>query len=177
MNSILKICISILFVHLVCQALKAQQLRNPWSNWDYLIGEWMGDGKGDPGEAKGWFSLKTNLDKNILVRTNHAEFPATKDRPASVHDDLMIVYAGIEGNSAKAIYFDNENHIINYMVSYRNLDSAIILTSEPLENTPRFRFTYKQINDNKIKTIFEIAPPGKPGSFSVYIEGSAHRKE
>ncbi len=154
----------------------AQQITNPWSKWDYLLGEWIGDGKGDPGEAKGWFTLKMDLDKNILVRTNHAEFPATKDRPAANHDDLMIVYAGNDETSAKAIYFDNEKHVINYKVSYNEAENAIILTSDANEGAPRFRFTYKKIDDKKIKTIFEIAPPGKPDSFMVYVEGTAHRK-
>jgi hypothetical protein len=176
MKSTIRISLLTLLCIFINHSLNAQLPANPWSKWDYLIGEWIGDGKGDPGEAKGWFSLKTNLDKNILVRTNHAEFPATNDRPAAVHDDLIIVYAGTSGNSAKAIYFDNEKHVINYSVSYGDVDNAIILTSEAQENAPRFRFTYKRIDEEKIKTIFEIAPPGKPDSFSVYIEGTAHKK-
>ena len=155
---------------------EGQQPANFLSKWDYLLGEWIGDGKGDPGEAKGWFSLKPELDKNILVRTNHAEFPATKDRPAAVHEDLMIVYAGFDKSSAKAIFFDNEKHTINYSVSYKDEENSIILTNDAQEGAPRFRFTYKKINDWKIKTVFEISPAGMPDSFKVYVEGTAHRK-
>lgn len=176
MKSILRITVMSLAFILSSHASNAQQTSNPWSKWDYLLGEWIGDGKGDPGEAKGWFTIKTDLDKNILVRTNHAEFPATKDRPAAVHEDLMIIYAGSDEASAKAIFFDNEKHIINYSVSYNDTENAIILTSGPQEGAPRYRFTYKKIDDRKIMTVFEIAPPGKPDSFKVYIEGTAHRK-
>ena len=154
----------------------AQQTPNPWLKWEYLIGDWIGEGKGDPGEARGWVTLKSDLDNNVLVRTNHAEYPATKDRPAAIHDDLMIIYAGNNETSAKAIYFDNEKHVINYTVTYGDSENAVILTSGAMEGAPRFRFTYKKIDANKIKTVFEIAPPGKPEAFSVYVEGVAHRK-
>jgi len=167
--------IALIFILLAISS-HAQLVSNPWSKWDYLLGEWVGDGKGDPGEGKGWFSLKADLDRNVLVRTNHAEYPATKDRPATNHEDLMIVYAGNNGASAKAIYFDNEKHVINYSVSYNDAGNAIILTSEALEGAPRFRFTYIKIDENKIKTVFEMAPPGKPDAFKVYVEGMAHRK-
>jgi hypothetical protein len=176
MKSILRYTLTAGLFILIVYSSHAQQATNPWSKWDYLLGEWIGDGKGDPGEAKGWFTLKTDLDKNVLVRTNHAEYPATKNRPAAIHEDLMIVYAGNNGASAKAIYFDNEKHIINYTVSYNDAENAIVLTSDVMEGAPRFRFTYKKIDDKNIKTVFEIAPPGKPDSFAIYVEGTAHRK-
>jgi len=176
MNAILRNTLSVFLFMCIFYFSNAQETPNPYSKWDYLLGEWIVDGKGDPGEAKGWFTLKTDLDKNILVRTNHAEFPAIKDRPATTHDDLMIVYAGNDETSAKAIYLDNEKHVINYKVSYNEAENAIILTSDANEGAPRFRFTYKKIDDKKIKTVFEIAPPGKPDSFTVYVEGTAHRK-
>jgi hypothetical protein len=176
MKSILRIStIAILFV-LATQLITAQKASNPWSKWDYLLGDWIGDGTGESGAAKGGFSIKADLDKNILVRTNHVEVAATKDRPASVHDDLMIVYSDNNGTSAKAIYFDNEKHVINYIVTYVESENTIILTSEIKAGAPRFRFTYKKIDDGKIKMLFDIAPPDKPEVFSKYIEGTGHRK-
>jgi hypothetical protein len=176
MKSILRISTIAFLLGLLTQLLTAQQASNPWSKWDYLIGDWVGDGKGEPGEARGGFSIKTDLDKNILVRTNHVEVTATKDRPSGVHDDLMIVYSENKGTSAKAIYFDNEKHVINYIVTYDDRENAIILTSEIKAGSPRFRFTYKKIDDRKISIYFDIAPAGKPEAFSKYIEGTAHRK-
>jgi len=176
----MKLFIQISLLTLLCffpnHSLNAQQTTNLWANWDFLLGDWVADGKGEPGEIKGWFTLKADLDKNVLVRKNLAEYAATKDRPASVHEDLMIVYPGMNGGPARAIYFDNEKHVINYTVSYGESEKAVILTSEGQVGAPRFRFTYKKIDGKKIKTIFEIAPAGKPEAFSVYVEGTAHRK-
>jgi hypothetical protein len=176
MIEIIRNTLSFLLFVSIFYSSNAQQTTNPWSKWDYLLGEWIGDGKGEPGEGKGSFTLTSDLDKNVLVRINHTEYQPTKDRPALNHEDIMIVYSGNTGASAKAIYFDNEKHVINYIISYSDDGNDIILTSEAIEGTPRFRFTYKRIDANKIKTIFEIAPPGNPDAFNVYLEGTAHRK-
>lgn len=57
------------------------------------MGSWTGTGNGDPGKGAGGFSLKPDLQGSVLVRKSHSEYPATQGRPATVHDDLMIVYA------------------------------------------------------------------------------------
>jgi len=38
-----------------------------------------------------------DLDRNILVRQSHSEYPATPDNPGTIHDDLMIVYPDYTG--------------------------------------------------------------------------------
>jgi hypothetical protein len=44
----------------------AQQ--NPaWANWSWLIGEWKGEGSGQPGQGGGTFSFKTDLDGKIIA--------------------------------------------------------------------------------------------------------------
>ncbi|MCK9209937.1 MAG: hypothetical protein M0P61_03775 [Ignavibacteriaceae bacterium] len=60
-----------------------QQNSNKWSKLDYLIGNWKGEGSGKPGQGDGTFSFKLDLDKNILVRTSHSEYPASEGRPAA----------------------------------------------------------------------------------------------
>jgi hypothetical protein len=63
-----------------------------WGPVQYLMGDWIGEGGGAPGQGSGSFSFKPDLQGKILVRKNRAEYPATKDREAVVHDDLMVVY-------------------------------------------------------------------------------------
>ena len=63
-----------------------------WDRWQFLIGDWIGEGSGQPGQGTGGFSLQPDLEGRVLVRKNRADYPAAKDRPAFSHQDLMVVY-------------------------------------------------------------------------------------
>jgi hypothetical protein len=151
----------------------AQKSADPWKDFRFLFGEWTGEGKGNPGEGTGTFTFELSLDANVLVRKNHTMFPATKDRPASVHDDLLIVYA--EGGEMRGIYFDNEHHVIHYAVSASPGAKAVTFVSDPAANAPRFRFRYTVLDKDRVNNAFEIAPPGKPEAFAPYLEGVSRR--
>lgn len=159
------------------EPLSAQPQPPPpnWSGFQFLVGEWIGEGTGTPGEATGGFSFGYDLQKTVLVRKNFAEYPATKDRPAFSHNDLMILYQ--EGGKTRAIYFDNEQHVINYSVTLSKDASSIVFVSDPSPSAPRFRLTNTRDGAEKVKILFEMAPPGKPDAFTKYIEASARRKK
>lgn len=144
-----------------------------WSKFHHLIGHWVGDGKGQPGQGTGGFSFQTDLDGTILVRKSHTEFPATTARPAFAHDDLMVVYAGYTGVPSKAIYWDNEKHSIEYAVSVT--DKAVVFTSPASKQMPRFRLSYETIDANTVNVKFEMAQPDKPEEFKMYLEGKSTR--
>jgi hypothetical protein len=146
----------------------AQQ--NPvWANWSWLIGEWKGEGSGQPGQGGGIFSFKTDLDGKILVRKSHSEYPASGNRPAATHDDLMIVSLDLTGAPSKAIYFDNEGHTINYSINYT--PKTIVLQSDKIPGVPVFRLTYTLLDDKTINTSFEMSQDGE--KFMTYIEGKS----
>ena len=148
----------------------AQQ--NPaWKDWSWLMGEWKGEGGGQPGQGGGTFSFKTDLDGEILVRKSHSEYPASGNRPATIHDDLMIVSLDYSGNPTKAVYFDNEGHTINYRISYG--PNAIVLTSEKIANVPVFRLTYSLLDSQMVNTKFEMSQDGD--KFMTYVEGKSFR--
>ncbi len=75
----------------------------------------VGEGGADPGQGVGGFTFSLDLQNTVVVRKNYADYPATKDRPAFSHNDLMVIYG--EGEKMRAIYFDNEQHVINYTVT------------------------------------------------------------
>jgi len=75
-----------------------------------------------------------------LVRKSHSEYPAQGNRPATIHNDFMIVSLDYSGNPSKAIYFDNEGHTMNYSITYTA--NTIVLLSEKIQNVPIFRLTY-----------------------------------
>jgi len=166
----------VLFVAIILatQNLSAQQHKQ-WEKWSFLMGEWVGEGNGQPGQGSGSFSFTTDLDENIIVRKSITEFPATKDKPASTHKDLMYIYHDNTGNSSKSIYFDNEGHVINYTITYA--ENSTVFTSDIIQNTPRFRLSYFLINKDTLNVKFEFAPPQNPESFKTYIEGKCTRKK
>jgi hypothetical protein len=138
-----------------------------WEKWDWLLGEWKGEGNGLPGQGGGTFSFTFDLDKNIIIRKSHSEYPASENRPAVIHNDLMIIYPDFQGNPSKAIYFDNEGHTINYSIAYT--ENSIVLLSEKSNNIPTFRLTYTLLDNGTVNTKFEMSPDGE--KFTTYIGG------
>ncbi|MDP4278001.1 MAG: hypothetical protein Q8914_10285 [Bacteroidota bacterium] len=140
-------------------------------NWSWLMGEWKGEGIGQPGQGGGTFSFAYDLDKNIIVRKSHSEYPAKDNKPKIIHDDLMVVYFDASESSSKAMYFDNEGHIINYTITCA--DKSIILTSIKVANTPVFRLTYTLLETDLVNTKFEMSRDG--ANFMTYIEGKSKK--
>ena len=149
------------------------QQNSTWGKWNWVIGDWAGEGSGQPGKGGGTFSLKPDLGDKILIRKNHSEYPATENRPATIHDDLMIVYSDFTGNPSKAIYFDNEGHTINYAITYP--EKSIVLTSDKTPNMPVFRLTYTLLEKETINVKFEMSQDGE--KFTTYTEGKCKKRE
>lgn len=156
----------------VCQSTP----KNLWADWDFLLGEWVsGESSGVPGTASaGSFTLAPDLGGKILVRKNHAEYPPSNGRPAIVHDDLMIVY--YEGSATKALYNDNEGHVIHYAVNFSADKKKLVMLSEKATSAPQYRLTYEGLRPGVVKLLFEIAPPDKPEEFKKYVEAVVKRK-
>jgi hypothetical protein len=129
----------------------------------FLLGEWQASGGGKPGEASGGFTFAPSLQDRVIIRSNYAEYPATGDKPASRHDDLMVIYA-TESGEVRADYYDSEGHVIRYAGSSPAMDE-LVLVSEASNGAPRFRLTYKLGADGVLDGRFEVAPPGKPDSY------------
>ena len=166
-----KIGIPLICLLVFTKVLLAQNPDKSWEKWQYLLGEWKGEGSGQPGSGAGTFTLKPKLGGSILERKGRTEITATSAQPASVHEDVMIIYKNREGNPVKSIYFDNENHVINYDITYS--ENKIILTSEPNPAAPRFRLIYEMLENRLMNTRFEMAMPNAPEVFKTYIEGKS----
>jgi hypothetical protein len=165
--------ISLFAIFLISGQLLFAQQDKTWEKWNHLIGEWVGEGGGKPGQNEGKFSFQTDLDGKILVRKNHTVFPATANSPAKVHDDLMIVYQGVTGTNQEAVYFDNEGNTIKYKVAFT--EKSVVLTSDITANAPRFRLTYVTIDSKTVNITFEMASPQAPNEFKMYLSGKAFR--
>lgn len=155
----------------------AQSSAPNWTPFSWLVGDWVGEGSAsDRGQGTGGFSFTLDLQKNILVRKNWADYPATNDHAAFRHDDLMIAYQESAKDPVQAIFFDSEGHVIRYGTSVSALDNTIRFTSEVQASRPRYRLTYVKTGETTLSLKFEIAPPDKPDAFVTYIEAKAHRK-
>lgn len=159
---------------LVCPLTVAQaQTKVPWTDWQPFLGSWQGTGSGEPGQGRGEFSFLPELQGAVLVRHNYAEYPASKDKPAYRHDDLMVIYPDAE-KKARADYWDNEGHVIHYEVELS--DGKLVFVSDAAQTGPRYRLTYVKTGENDLKLSFEIAAPNDPNNFKIFIEALARRK-
>ena len=133
--------------------------------FSFLIGEWSASGSGQPGVGTGTAVFARALQDRAIVRTSYAEYPAALGKPASRHDDLMVIYthAGV----VHADYYDSEGHIIRYSGSSGGPGQAIFV-SEPVAGEPAFRLTYK-LEGGVLKGEFAIAPPGTVQAFTPYL--------
>jgi hypothetical protein len=148
---------------------------DPWARLSFLVGEWQGVGSGEPGEAVGGTSFAFSLDKKILIRKSWTQFrPRAGEKPGLSHEDLLIIYPGADGAPFRAIYFDNEGHVIMYSVSFPPKSGAAIFETDPREPGPRFRLTYELNADGVLENAFSIAPPG--GEFRVHVRGALKKK-
>jgi hypothetical protein len=147
-----------------------------WEPYRFLVGEWTGDGSGEPGKGSGRFSFAWDLQEKILVRRNRAEYAAANGRAASSHEDLMVMYRPDQSGRCNAIYFDSEGHVINYAVTISDDKRTLTFLSDNVPTAPRFRLSYTKGADDSMVIKFEIAPPGKSEGFKNYLVGAARRQ-
>lgn len=145
-----------------------------WSSFQFLLGEWTGEGSGNPGQRNGTFIFSMGLQDHIILRHNQSDYPETKTRATFSHNDLMVIYQ-TPGPFFHAIYFDNENHTIQYNTHISIDRKSIVFISDSAQAGPQFKLTYTSLADDSLLITFEIAPPGQPENFSKYLEGRAHR--
>jgi hypothetical protein len=170
------LCLGFLLLPVLAAAQQTKEL-DVWAPWQFLMGRWAAEGGGKPGEGKGTFSFALELQGSILVRRSRVDYPATRDHAASSHEDLMVIYPESGGTPNRAIYFDNEGHVIHYAATFSEQGKVLTFASDASPQAPRYRLTYYQGENGTLKVKFEIAPPGKPEAFVTHVEGVAHRKE
>jgi hypothetical protein len=138
--------------------------------WAALLGDWKGEGGGTPGAGAGGESFRYDLDKHVITRRGTSDYPASNGRPATHHEDFMVIYPAPSGDAASAVYFDNEGHVINYAVSWFEDGRKLVFVSTGNAREPQYRLTYAMLGPGRIGISFEVAPPGG-GAFKTYVTG------
>jgi hypothetical protein len=111
-------------------AFAQQPPNDKWSDLQPFLGTWEGAGGGGPGQGSGGFTFTPELQGAVLVRRSYAQYPATKDKAAYRHDDLMILYPEGHAGITRADYWDNEGHVIHYYVELADGGRKLVMESE-----------------------------------------------
>jgi hypothetical protein len=146
------------------------QTRTDLSALTFLLGDW--DAIGLPAGESGAFNFSLAVQDRIIVRTNYAKNPARDGKPATRHDDLMVIF--VEGNAVKADYFDSEQHVIHYVVQPRGPKDVVFL-SEAKAGEPRYRLSYVLAANGQLKGSFEIALAEAPDAFKPMLAWTARK--
>lgn len=151
---------------------RAEEAKDPLAVAAPLVGRWEADPDPKTPGATGWTVFERAAQGHALLRKNHARYPATKERPAGAHDDVMLLFS--ENGQLRAEYVDNEGHVIRYQVQAPSA-STLVFLSEAGGPGPRFRLTYAWPSKDRLDLTFEIAPPGPASEFKPYIQARLHR--
>lgn len=157
---------------LLTTAFLPAQTKNPWEPLEFLLGTWNANSDNASGSS-GATTFKFDLEKQVMVRTNFAQY--TKGQQAGTrHDDLMIIYVDPPGKPPRAIYFDSEGHTIRYNIAFPERNS-VVFESEPSQPGPRYRLS-NSVTGKKLEGKFEIAEPGK-SDYKAYLTWISTKEE
>jgi hypothetical protein len=156
-------------------ASAAESEADPWKSLRFLMGTWEAKTQGGSANAtgSGTYTFKPELRNHILARHSRSEVckgPADYD---CEHGDLFYVYQEASGQPYRAIYFDNEGHVIHYEVSVPTASSVIFL-SDPSRPGPQFRLSY-ELNGSTMSGKFQMRMTGQ-AEFKSYLEWSGAKK-
>jgi hypothetical protein len=148
---------------------------DPWLLLRFLIGSWEAKTTGGfaQAQASGAYTFRMELRDHILARHSRSGVCAASDDVECQHSDLLYLYP--EGGAAafKAIYFDNEGHVIHYELSIPKPGTAVLL-SDPSQPGPQYRLSYTLL-DGTMTGQFELKMPGQ-SDFMSYLMWSGKRR-
>ena len=148
---------------------------DPWKSLQFLVGTWEAKTQGGSAGAavNGTYTFQLELRNHVLARWSRnfaCSGPANYD---CEHGDLLYVYQEAAEQPYKAIYFDNEGHVIHYNVSTPSPNTAIFL-SDSSSPGPQFRLIY-ELKGSVMFGKFQMRMPGQ-ADFKPYLEWSGEKK-
>jgi hypothetical protein len=147
---------------------------NPFQALAFLEGTWDAKVQNNATvKESGRYSFGRELDGHVFAR--HGTTDPNCKAPANfdcAHSDLLYVFSDGPDSSLKAIYFDNEGHVIHYAVTMPTPNSVVFL-SAPGQG-PQFRLSY-ELASGVMTGKFQMLMPGQ-SEWRTYLEWSGSRK-
>jgi hypothetical protein len=125
--------------------------------------------------------MSKHINRNLIL----SAFFASALVSGLVHDDWLLIYpaAAVQGSTPKpdsapappqfrAIYLDNEGHVIHYDVRVSG-ENAVIFETDPALSGQHIRLEYTMPTPDVVCSVFSFAEPG--GEFKPYVSGDAKR--
>ena len=149
---------------------------NPFQQLSFLLGTWEAHVTGNGTvTASGSYAFRAELNGHVLAR--HSMSAADKCKgPADFnceHSDLLYIYSDASGQPLRAIYFDNEGHVIHYNVAAPTANTAEFL-SDPGQPGPQFRLVY-ELRGAIMFGKFQMRMPGQQ-DWRSYLEWNGSKK-
>ena len=145
---------------------------DPWQGLRFLEGTWEArTGAGSSAKVVGTYVFARELKGHVLARHGTVAGCTGPESFDCQHTDQLTVFQDRPGAPLKAIYFDNEGHVIQYGVSLTDPSTAEFL-SEPGPG-PRFRLIY-HLEGRVMFGKFQAQMPGGE-SWNSYLEWSGKR--
>jgi hypothetical protein len=143
---------------------------DPFKALAFLEQNWEANTNGSGGiKSAGTYTFRPELNGHVLARRSISDAackgPATFD---CEHNDILYVYQEQPGQPLKAIYFDNEGHVIHYNVSTPTATKVEFLSEA--SQGPQFRLTYELVGP-LMTGKFQSRMPGQT-EWKSYLEWS-----
>jgi hypothetical protein len=149
---------------------------NPFQPLSFLMGIWEAKTAGNNAvTASGTYTFSAELNGHILARHSTSDSAACKG-PADFdceHGDLLYIYSDVPGQPLRAIYFDNEGHVIHYTVTAPTA-STVEFLSDPAQPGPQFRLLY-ELKGTVMSGKFQMRMAGQQ-DWRSYLEWSGSKK-
>ncbi|MBN8569281.1 MAG: FABP family protein [Ignavibacteria bacterium] len=142
-----------------------------WMPLKPFLGEWIGDGEGEPGKGKYERSYQLIFNKRFIEVHNKSTYPPkTENTQGEIHEDVGYMSYDKSRKTFALRQFHTEGFVNEYVLESISTDGKTIsFVTESIENLPagfRARETYQLLNENEFEETFEIAEPGK--DFALY---------
>lgn len=149
---------------------------DPLGALSFLEGTWEGRVAAGfaSAQSSGQYSFSRELSGHVLAR--RAEGYESCKGPQSFdcgHRDLLYVYEDAPAHALRAIYFDNEGHVIHYDVATPDARTAQFV-SAPSTSGPQFRLVYR-LENARLSGMFQMRAPGEK-DWKSYLEWSGPGK-
>jgi len=147
-------------------ASQTQVKVDPWTPFKSFIGDWTGQGGGEPGKGNYERSYKFILSGKFIEVRNISTFePTASNANGEVHEDLGYISYDRALKKFRLRQFHIEGFVNQYLLDSISPDQkTIVFVTESIENIPsgwKAKETYRILSENELEETFELAEPGK----------------